>query len=177
MGWSRFVPNSSEFFITRCSYKTACEEGFSPVKCRGWGCLATARLGESRFWGVPASVQAGMGWQLHPRGRAQAELGHGHCSSLLEISRLVRHTWDNNTARFSSAAGPRELQRWTKFLHGFHACVGCIPAWAACLQELHASGNLGWGMLRMPHDTLQVEGLGLPKDSTVTAGVLPWWLW
>lgn len=54
---------------TRWSYKTACEEGFSPVTHRAWGWLATARLGESRFWGPPASVQAGMGWQLHPRGR------------------------------------------------------------------------------------------------------------
>lgn len=92
----------------------------------GWA----ARLGESRFWGAPASVQAGVSWQLHPRGRlwrsqpgkAQAELGHGHCSSLPEMSRLATHTSDNTKAWFSSAAGPRELQIWTAFPHGLHAC-------------------------------------------------------
>lgn len=104
--------------------------------------LEHAEAGESRFWG---SVQAGVGWQLHPRvrlwgqpGRAQAELDHGHCPSLLEMFRLVRCTWGSNKAGFPLQLALESCR------DGLNSCMDFMPMGTAFLHGQTWAGGC-WG--------------------------------
>lgn len=74
-GWSRFAPNPNEFFITRCSYKSACEPGSSPGTRTGWGwlsCKAGGKqvLGSPSFspgWGELAATSQGKAVEVTAR--------------------------------------------------------------------------------------------------------------